>query len=126
MHKKYADKGLVAISLNLDSVWDDLDEKDVTEKVKADALKVLKEMGATFQNFLLAEPKVKVGEEEKQFWQAKFDIVGVPAVYVFDRQGRWYRFKSDDESLKHQDNPDKKTHRYPEVEALVQKLLAEK
>jgi hypothetical protein len=126
MHKKYADKGLVAISLNLDSVWDEFTEKDVTEKVKAEALKFLKEKGATFQNFLLAEPKVKVGKDELQFWQAKFDIVGVPAVYVFDRQGRWYRFKSDDESLKHVDNADKKTSRYPEVEALVQKLLAEK
>src|SRR3954453_6434096 len=97
MHKKYADKGLVAISLNLDSLRDEFAEKDVTDKVKAEALKFLKEKGATFTNLVLNEPgKVKIGkDEEVHFWQAKFDIVGLPAIFVFDRQGRWHSFKSD-------------------------------
>jgi hypothetical protein len=114
MHKKYAKDGLVAISVNLDPLKDPDNGKDETAMVKARALQFLQSRGATNTNLLLDEPQ--------EFWQGKFKIVAVPTVFVFDRQGRWVRFKSDDESLK----VDEKTHHYPEVEALVQKLLAQK
>jgi hypothetical protein len=114
MHRKYARDGLVAITLNLDPLKDLDTGKDVSAEAKADALKFLQSKGATTVNLLLDEPR--------EFYQEKFDIVGVPTVYVFDRQGRWVRFKSDDNSLK----ADEQTHHYPEVEALVKKLLAEK
>ncbi len=114
MHKKYAKDGLVAITVNLDPLKDADTGKDETAEVKARALQFLQSRGATNINLLLDEPQ--------QFWQDKFKIVAVPTVFVFDRQGRWVRFKSDDDSLK----VDEKTHHYPEVEALVQKLLAQK
>jgi hypothetical protein len=114
MHRKYAKDGLVAITLNLDPLKDPADGKDVSAEAKADALRFLQSKGATTTNLLLDEPQ--------NFWQEKFAIVAVPTVYVFDRQGRWVRFKSDDDSLK----VDEMTHHYPEVEALVKKLLAEK
>ena len=114
MHRKYAKDGLVAISVNLDALKDPADGKDVSSEAKASALKFLQKLGATNTNLLLDVPQ--------NFWQEKFDIIAVPTVYVFDRQGRWVRFKSDDNSLK----VDEKTHHYPEVEALVKKLLAAK
>jgi hypothetical protein len=115
MHKKYAGKGLVAISLNLDPLKDD-EGKDVTAQVKARALKFLQSKGATFTNLLLAEPPVKVGkDEEREFWQVRFDVVGLPAIFVFDRQGKWHRFRGDNNEVDH-----------AKIDALVQKLLAEK
>ncbi len=114
MHRKYAKDGLVAISVNLDPLKDPDSGKDVAAEAKANALTFLQSQTATTTNLLLDAPR--------ELWQQKFEIVGVPTVYVFDRQGRWVRFRSDDESLK----VDEKTHHYPEVEALVRKLLAEK
>jgi hypothetical protein len=114
MHKKYAKDGLVAITVNLDPLKDPGTGNDDTAMVKARALQFLQSRGATNTNLLLDEPY--------EFWADKFKIAAVPTVFVFDRQGRWVRFKSDDDSLK----VDDKTHHYPEVEALVQKLLAQK
>jgi hypothetical protein len=114
MHKKYAKDGLVAISVNIDPLKDPDTGKDEADMVKARALQFLQSKGASITNLLLDEPR--------EVWQGKFGFVGPPTLFVFDRQGRWVRFKSDDESLK----VDEKTHHYPEVEALVQKLLAQK
>ena len=72
MHKKWADRGFVAISVSVD---------DPTEKESLpEALKFLREKKATFQNFLL--------DEEAEVWQKKLDIVGVPCVVVFNREGK--------------------------------------
>src|SRR5690349_14913682 len=115
MHRKYSDRGLVAISLNLEPLRDD-SGKDVTETVKKRALGFLQKNRATFTNLMLNEPKVNVGkEDEKEFWQAKFDVIGLPAMFVFDRQGKWHSFKADDKEIDH-----------AEVEKLVKRLLAEK
>src|SRR5690348_10685476 len=101
MHKKYADKGLVAISLNLDPLKGEKGE-DVTNEVTKRALDFLRSKGATFTNLLLNEPgKVKVGKEELDFWQDKFGVIGLPAIFVFDRQGRWHSFKSDAKDIDH-------------------------
>jgi hypothetical protein len=114
MHRKYAKDGLVAISVNLDALKEPDTGKDMSAEAKGNALRFLKSINGTMTNLLLDAPQ--------EGWQAKFDMVGPPTIYVFDRQGRWVRFKSDDESLK----VDEKTHHYPEVESLVKKLLAEK
>lgn len=98
LHKKHADKGLVCVSVAID------------EKYTPKALEFLKKVGATFPNFWLDEPG--------DVWQERWDLKGVPAVFVFDRQGRRYRkFDNDD--------PDKQ-FTYADVEPVVQKLLAEK
>ena len=114
MHKKYAKDGLVAITVNLDPLKDPDGGKDESAAVKERALQFLQSKGATNTNLLLDEPTA--------VWQEKLGFVGPPTIFVFDRHGRWVRFKSDDESLK----VDEKTHHYPDVEALVQKLLAQK
>ena len=77
LHQKHAKEGLVVISVALDPVDDD---------VKGRLLKFLRAKGATFANVLLDEP----GE----YWQGKFNIVGPPSYFVFDRQGRWTQFKA--------------------------------
>ena len=113
MHRKYAKDGLVVISVNLDPLKDD-EGKDKSAEARDNALGFLKSKNATMTNLLLDAPQ--------EVWQTRFDMVGPPTIYVFDRQGRWVRFKSDDESLK----VEEKTHHYYEVESLVKKLLAEK
>ena len=72
MHKKYADKGLVAISL-------DLDESDKPKKV-AEATAFLVEQKATFANYILDEPTDVAFE--------KLDISAIPAVFLFGPDGK--------------------------------------
>jgi hypothetical protein len=72
MHKRYAKDGFVALSCALD----DPERKGIQEKL----LKFLKEKKATFPNFLL--------NESDEFWQEKLKILGPPAVFVFDREGK--------------------------------------
>jgi hypothetical protein len=79
---------------------DELDRKDA-------ALAFLRSKRATFPNFLL--------DEDASLWQVKWDLKGVPAVFVFDRDGkRAAKFDGDD--------PDNQ-FTYADVEALVKKLL---
>jgi hypothetical protein len=96
MHQKYAGKGLVAISVSL----------DIPEQ-RAAAEKFLVKNNATFTNLWL--------DESQEFWTEKFKIDGPPAVYVFDRRGKWVAFKTEGDR---EVNP-------KEVEKLVVKLLAE-
>jgi thiol-disulfide isomerase/thioredoxin len=94
MHKKYADKGLVCVSLSMDK-YGDLDEYK-KEKV----LKFLKDKNADFPNFILADPKKD--EEGYQKLLGNFDAI--PYMVVFDRAGNkvWssdQKPKLDDEQL---------------------------
>ena len=114
MHKKYAKDGLVALTVNIEPLKDADSGKDLSSEVTPRAQQFLQKLGATSINLALDEPT--------EFWQEKLGFVAPPTLFVFDRQGRWVRFKSDDDSLK----VDEKTHHYPEVEALVRKLLADK
>src|SRR5262245_6618234 len=123
MHRKYAKDGLVAISLNLDAATDE--DGKPNEPARKQALKFLREEGATFTNLMLDEPQT--------FWEAKLHAQGVPMVFVFNRDGKWTQFKAIDDSLVKDEgknpHPTRKGahyHRYPAVEALVQKLLKEK
>jgi thiol-disulfide isomerase/thioredoxin len=100
LHQKYADKGLVCMSVSLDP-----DPSTTRES----ALKFLQKSRAKFANYLL--------DEKTEFWAEKWHIQGPPAIFVFDRQGRRAaRFDSEDE---------KKPVSYEEVKKLVQQLLSQ-
>lgn len=77
MSSKYRDKGLAVISVNVDP---NPRQKEVRDK----ALKFLQSMKATFPNLMLDEPATE--------WSKKLGIESLPAVFVFDREGRWRRF----------------------------------
>lgn len=96
MHRKYGPKALVCIPVSIDQPKDH-------DKART----FLQQVGATFQNFLL--------DEDSAVWQERWDLTGVPAAFVFDRDGRrTAKFDNDD--------PDKQ-YRYADVEAFVDKLL---
>lgn len=95
MHKKYASKGLAAVSLSLD-------DPEKPKKI-AEAKAFLAEKKATFSNFLLDETQDDAFE--------KLNIVAIPAVFVFGPDGKEIkRFTLDDP--KHQ-------FTYEEVEKFV-------
>lgn len=72
MHKKYADKGLAAVSLSLD-------ESDNPKKV-AEATAFLVEKKATFPNYILDETLDDAFE--------KLDLSAIPAVFLFGPDGK--------------------------------------
>jgi thiol-disulfide isomerase/thioredoxin len=81
MHRKYAGKGLAVISLSLDDPTD--------ARALAAALEFLREKKATFTNIVLDE---KYGDGFD-----KLDINAIPAVFVFNAQGKEVkRFTMDD------------------------------
>jgi len=82
MHKKYADNGLVVITVSLDP----LDQKDLVQQ----ANKFLGQLNAPFRNFLL--------NESADFVEKKLNLVFPPCYYVFDRHGKWVRFRAEDEN----------------------------
>jgi hypothetical protein len=97
MQKKYAGDGLAAVSVSLD----DLNDKGVKERVEA----FLRGQNATFTNLILDEPV--------EAWQKKLEIDGMPAVFVYGRDGKIAKkFKDDFE--------------YADVEKFVQELVKKK
>lgn len=99
MHKKYGDKGLAVISVSLDPLKD-----------KADAERFLVKQNATFTNLLLDEDLYEAFDTKQ-----KFGFAAPPAQFVFDRQGKWVRFTSDEAEIDH-----------AQVEKLIGQLLNEK
>jgi len=100
MHRKYSDKGLVAISLSLD-------EADLPKKVAA-ATAFLKEKKATFTNLIL-----EAANDEAAF--DKLNIGAIPAVFVYGPDGKEIkRFTMDDP---------KDQFTYEQVEAFVKDYL---
>ncbi len=77
MSDRYRDRGLVVISVNVDP---NPQQKEVQDK----ALKFLQAQKAAFTNLMLDEPAAE--------WSKKLGIESLPAVFVFDREGRWRRF----------------------------------
>jgi len=75
--RAHAAQGLVVISVNVDP---NSQKKEVQDK----ALKFLQAMNATFLNLMLDEPANE--------WSDKLGIKSLPAVFVFDREGRWRKF----------------------------------
>ncbi len=113
MSGKYADKGLVTISVSLDP-WG---PEGFQKEMAADVLSYLKRQNARMTNLML--------NEKGDFIQERLRIKTVPFIYVFDRQGRWTAFDGDRLGKHKQEFKDGKTHyfKYTEVEGLVQKLL---
>ena len=101
MYKKYSGDGLVCISVCIATSDDDL------KKDEPKALKFLTGQNAVFQNFLL--------EDGWKIMETKWKIKGVPATFVFDRDGlRAKKFTNDD--------PDNQ-YDMTDVEKLVIELL---
>jgi thiol-disulfide isomerase/thioredoxin len=73
LHHKYADKGLVAISVSLD-------DANVPKKVAA-ATKFLKEKKAVFTNLILDEKRAEDAFE-------RFNIGAIPSVFVYTPDGK--------------------------------------
>jgi thiol-disulfide isomerase/thioredoxin len=104
MQRKYNGEGLVCISVCIATSDDDLK----TDEPKA--LKFLTAQNAVFQNYLL--------EDGWKVCESKWKIKGVPATFVFDRDGmRARRFTNDD--------PDNQ-YDLKDVEKLVTELLRPK
>ena len=82
MHNKHASKGLVVITVSTDEAKD----KEARDKVR----RFLNQNQATTINLLLDEPS--------DFIQEKLRYTAMPCYYVFDRQGKWTQFNSDDGS----------------------------
>jgi thiol-disulfide isomerase/thioredoxin len=80
MQKEYADKGLVVLAVSLDSV-----EK---EGAVEQANKFLNRQNPPFRNLLLDEPA--------ELWEKKFEIASLPCYYLFDRHGKWVRYRASD------------------------------
>ena len=78
LHKKYAEKGLVCMSLSMDKFGDADDYKQ--EKV----LKFLKDKSAAFPNYIVAEPK----KDEDSLMKLIGDFSAIPYMVMFDRSGR--------------------------------------
>jgi hypothetical protein len=102
MHKKHVQEGFTALAVNLDEVGD----KDTMKEVAAFYTKQQPGFPALVLN------------ETSETWQKKFDITGVPAVFVFGRDGKLakkYPLKEDDYEVK-----------YDKIEKLVEELLKQK
>jgi thiol-disulfide isomerase/thioredoxin len=96
LQQKYGDRGVICLSVSV----------DVPEK-RESALAFLKAQGATFPNFRLNEPV--------EVWEKRLTIKGLPAVFVFDRDGsRVGKFDS---------NEPNKSFTHTHVEFLVRELL---
>lgn len=101
MHKKLADKGLVVISVSLDPP----DDKEMVKE----ANDFLRKVKAPFRNLLL--------DESDELWSKKLDFNIPPCYFVFDRQGKWVRFRGSD----YDDGIP-----YEEMDKVVLKMLGEK
>ncbi len=99
MQKKHAEKGLVVIAVSLD------EEKDLI----ADAQAHLREINSPFVNLHLSE--------EREVWEKKLDFAAPPCYYVFDRRGKWVRFRGSDYA---------KGVPYDEMDKVILKMLDDK
>lgn len=91
MQNKYGKDGLVVISLSTDEI-----EPAKGEEVRKNVLKTLTKMKATFPiNVILDEPADLI--------QQKLHYISSPCLFVFNRQGYWTQFKSDDAEIRHED-----------------------
>jgi hypothetical protein len=97
MHKKLSKDGLAAISVNLD----DPNKAGAKDKV----VKFLESKKPAFPNLML--------DEKAEFWSKKLDIEGVPAIFVYDREGKLAKKYNEGED-------------YAVVEKLVVELLKKK
>ena len=110
MHEKYGDKGLVVISVSLDPTTVPDDPKEESRVQRAN--RFLTKQNSPLRNLLLDEPA--------EVWDKKFDFKSLPFYYVFDRHGKWVRFRAADYEGK------KEGLLYEDLETTVVKMLSEK
>jgi hypothetical protein len=101
MQKKIADKDLVVITVSLDPP----DDKQMVR----DANAFLRKAELPFRHLLL--------NESEDFWSKKFEFNFPPCYYVFDRQGKWVRYRASEY---------KKGIPYDELEKVVRQMLGDK
>lgn len=102
MHGKRAKDGFIALAVNLD------------DPLEADTMK---EVAAFYASQKAGFPTL-VLKESQETWMEKFDITGVPSVFVFNREGKLakkFPLKEDDFEVK-----------YEKIEKLVDELLRQK
>ncbi|MSU79172.1 MAG: TlpA family protein disulfide reductase [Gemmataceae bacterium] len=102
-HEKYGDKGLVVISVSLD---DTTEEEDV-----ARANNLLTKWKSPLRNLIYAD---------NQDHLKKLDYVGLPFYYIFDRHGKWVRYRGWDYRESKEGLP------YHEIESVAVRMLNEK
>jgi len=102
MHKENAAKGLVIITVSVDSP----EEPDMVAR----ANKFLQAKKPPFRHLLLDEPN--------EILNKKLGFAIPPCYFVFDRQGKWVRFRGVDFP-----EPEKM---YAEMDRLILKMLGEK
>lgn len=107
LHKKYGAEKIACISLSFDN-----DGATEIKDAKAAVLEFLKEQEATFDNLL--------SEEASDELYAKMKLSAIPAVYVYDAEGKQVR------RFDNSDRKKKKNFTYEDVEALVEELMAGK
>jgi thiol-disulfide isomerase/thioredoxin len=100
LQKEHADQGLVVITVSLDKL-----------AKRERAAEILSEMQSPLRNYLLDEPS--------DVWTEKFDFKSLPFAYVFDRRGKWVRFRAYD----YQANP--KNYEV-DVKKTIAQMLSEK
>jgi len=86
MHQRLAKDGLVVVTVALDDVNDNPKVKDAIVTF------LRKQKAGGFVNVLL--------DEKDEFWQTKLRFDGPPHVYLFDRQGKWTSYDSQELTLK--------------------------
>jgi thiol-disulfide isomerase/thioredoxin len=89
LHKKYADKGLVCISVSMDRLTP-------TTYKKETVLDFLKKQGAAFPNYVVLEPET---DEKELSMRLSEDYRLIPLMVVFDKAGRRVWTSGDGPSL---------------------------
>lgn len=79
MHEKYANKGLVVLTVSVDPA----NEKDLVDQ----AQRFLQQKKIPFRNLLL--------NESNELWNQKLGFTIPPCYFVFDRHGKWTRFRGE-------------------------------
>ncbi len=99
LHHTYGSKGVVCMSLSM----------DFNDELRKKAIGFLRDKKAVFKNYWLEDGMAKAGE----YW--KFEPL--PVVVVYGKDGNIAKvFNNND--------PDKESYKYSEVEDLVKKLIA--
>jgi hypothetical protein len=106
MQNKYGKDGLVALSVQAGS----LDEK---AELPTKVANILKSKQATkFKTVIL--------NEKEDVWQKKLRFTDFPCIYVFNRQGKWTQFRSQDKEYNETEVM------LAAVDRLVEKLVKQK
>jgi len=95
LHHKHAKDGLVIVTVSADG-----------SAARARVLDFLTSVQACFINIVIDEPS--------DFLEQKLRVASFPSYYVFDRQGKWFQFTSDQGDIN-----------YDSVDRLLLKMLQE-